>query len=126
MGLPEGSIVMPNLWAMSCDMDEYAPDPDTFKPERFLEGKPRDPFLYAFEFGRRVCPGRNMVVNLIFIAISAMPQVFSIGKMLDEDGTEIEIEPHFENALAVHLSPFSASFKPRFEDAEKLVNVELE
>jgi len=125
MDLPEGSIVMPNIWAMSHDMDEYAPDPDTFRPERFLEGKPRDPFLYAFGFGRRVCPGRYMAMNSLFLAISAMLQVFSIGKMLDEDGTEIEIEPRFENTLAVRLSPFPASFKPRFKGAEELINVEF-
>lgn len=70
MYLPEGSIVSPNIWyltiaafcyissqtlsrAMSRDEKDYAPDPDVFRPERYLEAELRDPSLYVFGFGRR-------------------------------------------------------------------------
>jgi len=124
MFLPKGSIVMGNAWAMSRDMSEYAPDPEVFRPERFLEGKPKDPFLYAFGFGRRICPGRYMVMNTVSIAITAILHVFSIKKKLDEDGKEIPFEPHWVNSIALHLKPFPASFELRFEGADKLIHVE--
>ena len=49
-------FVHPVHRAMSRDPDEY-PDPNTFKPERFLPGPgkriPRHPEEIAFGFGRR-------------------------------------------------------------------------
>ena len=41
------------LRAMSRDMANYGPDPDVFRPERFLQNQIRDPFFYVFGFGRR-------------------------------------------------------------------------
>ena len=38
---------------MSRDMRDYAPDPEAFRPERFIEAKVRDPIEYVFGFGRR-------------------------------------------------------------------------
>ena len=38
---------------MSRDMRDYAPDPDSFRPERFIESNVRDPFEFVFGFGRR-------------------------------------------------------------------------
>jgi len=124
MDIPKGSIVMSNAWAMSRDWDEYAPDPDSFRPERFVGTKARDPFFYVFGFGRRICPGRYMVMNTLFLAISSILQVFTIGKKLDENGNETSFEPHWENALAVHLTLFPESFMLRFEGAERLINVD--
>jgi len=115
MYLPEGSIVSANVWAMSRDERDYAPDPEIFRPDRYLEANPRDPSLYVFGFGRRICPGRYMANNTLFIAISAVLQLFSMTK-------EVPFEPRWENAMAVHLAPFPASFKLRYEGAEKLIN----
>lgn len=41
------------LRAMSRNKKEYGLDADKFRPERFLEGNPRDPADYVFGFGRR-------------------------------------------------------------------------
>ena len=58
--LPEGTVILPNQWLMLHDPTLY-PDPDEFKPERFLptdeNGNPKkvqmDPRKIAFGFGRR-------------------------------------------------------------------------
>jgi len=115
MYLPKGSIVSPNIWAMSRDERDYAPDPEVFRPERYLEANLRDPSQYVFGFGRRICPGRYLANNTLFIAISAILQLFSVAK-------EIPFEPHWENGLAMHLDPFPASFELRYEGAEKLID----
>jgi len=125
MHIPGGSIVFPNAWGMSRDMANYGPDPEAFRPERFLKSQIQDPFSYIFGFGRRICPGRYMAINTLFIAISAVLQVFTLSKPLNEDGTEKSVEPKWLNGLVTHLESFPASFKLRFEGADKLFNSEV-
>jgi len=124
MDLLKGSTVIPNVWAMSRDMENYGPDPETFRPERFLEAKRRDPFLYVFGFGRRICPGRYMARNSLFITFSAILQVFSMSKVVNEDGTEKQFEPRWLHGSITMLASFPAAFKLRFEGAEKLIDAD--
>ena len=60
------------------------PDPDAFKPERFLnaDGSVRDdPVLTsAFGFGKRICPGRHFVDATLFIVVASLFSTFNIGK----------------------------------------------
>ena len=72
------------------------PDPEEFKPERFLneDGSIRDdPALsLAFGVGKRICPGRHFVDATIFIVASSILSVFNITKATDENGHEIPID----------------------------------
>jgi cytochrome P450 len=58
------------------------PEPDLFKPERFLspDGTLReDPALTSvFGFGKRICPGRHFADASIFIFIATLLSVFNI------------------------------------------------
>jgi len=121
MWIPKGSAVFPNVWAMSRDEDDYGPDADVFRPERFLEADRRDPASFVFGFGRRICPGRYVAQNSIFIFISYVLQMFNIIPAVDENGVEKPINPRWITGLAVHLESFPASFELRFEGAEKLI-----
>jgi cytochrome P450 len=60
------------------------PEPDAFKPERFINpnGNLReDPVLSSgFGFGRRICPGRHLAEATLFIAIASLLSVFNIKK----------------------------------------------
>jgi cytochrome P450 len=75
---------------------EVYPDPEEFKPERFLneDGSVRDdPILsFAFGFGKRICPGRHFVDATIFIVISSVLSVFNVTKARDENGHEIPVK----------------------------------
>jgi cytochrome P450 len=75
---------------------EIYPDPEEFKPERFLneDGSFRnDPTLsLAFGFGKRICPGRHFVDDTIFIVASSVLSVFNVTKAKDENGHEIPVE----------------------------------
>ena len=74
---------------------EIYPDPEEFKPERFLneDGSVRDdPRLsLAFGIGKRVCPGRHFVDATIFIVTSSVLSVFNVTKAKDENDNEIPV-----------------------------------
>jgi cytochrome P450 len=60
------------------------PEPDTFKPERFLnpDGSLRDDpvLLSVFGFGKRICPGRHFVEATLFIVVVSLFSAFNIEK----------------------------------------------
>jgi cytochrome P450 len=75
---------------------EIYPDPEEFKPERFLDedGSVRDdPTLsLVFGIGKRICPGRHLVDATIFIVASSVLSVFSVMKAKDENGHGIPVK----------------------------------
>jgi cytochrome P450 len=75
---------------------EIYPDPEEFKPERFLneDGSVRDdPTLsFAFGIGKRICPGRHFVDATTFIVTSSILSVFYVTKAKDENGHEIPVK----------------------------------
>jgi cytochrome P450 len=58
------------------------PEPDIFKPEQFLnaDGSLRDDpnLVSAFEFGKRICPGRYFVDATLFIVVASLFSTFNI------------------------------------------------
>ena len=74
---------------------EMYPDPEEFKPERFLDedGSVRDdPALsLAFGIGKRICPGRHFVDATIFMVASSVLSIFNVTKAKDENGNEIAV-----------------------------------
>ncbi|KAH9957215.1 cytochrome P450 [Russula dissimulans] len=81
--IPKGAVIIGNVWAILHDPAVY-PEPDSFKPERFLnpDGSLRDdPVLTsAFGFGKRICPGRHFVDDTFFIVVASLLSVFNIEK----------------------------------------------
>lgn len=121
--IPKGIIVLMNAWAMTQNEKRY-PDPRTFKPDRFLtpDGKLVDGItLPQFGFGRRICPGRHLASQSLWIVIVSMLATLRIGKAKDEMGLEIDVEPEFATGLSPRLKPFLCSIVPRSEQAEGLI-----
>lgn len=54
--IPTGSILMVSIYLVHSDPDTY-PEPDEFRPERFLEGTPKDAAWIPFGGGVRRCLG---------------------------------------------------------------------
>jgi hypothetical protein len=96
----------------------------TFEPERFLatEGHDpeADPHKFSFGFGRRICPGRVLADQALFLNISQTLAVFSIGKRII-DGKEISPKMKFTAGVISHPKPFEASIKPRSSHHEALI-----
>jgi len=76
---------------------ELYPDPEEFKPERFLDKDGNfkdDPKLsLAFGVGKRICPGRHFVDATHFITASSVLSVFNVMKAKDENGHDIPVKP---------------------------------
>lgn len=80
------------------------PEPFKFNPDRFLkDGKMtdyvRDPSTIAFGFGRRVCPGRFLVKETLWIAIASILATMDISKAVGEDGVTIEPNGEIQEGL---------------------------
>ncbi|KAJ7453443.1 cytochrome P450 [Mycena latifolia] len=122
--LPAGSMVIGNTWAILHDEAMY-PDPNAFKPERFLiDGKPnpavRDPDA-AFGFGRRICPGRHLATSSVWITIVSILATFDIQKAVDDMGNVIEPTGEYTSAAVSAPLPFKCSITPRSEAAVALI-----
>lgn len=122
--IPPGSTVIPNVWAILHDPVSY-PDPSTFKPERFLKEddkhSPPHPANYAFGFGRRICPGRYLAINSVWIVIASILSVFSITKAVDDNGNEITPLVDSTDGTVTHPVPFKCTIKPRSSDAVEVI-----
>ena len=89
------SVYLRRFRAILHDPEMY-PDPEEFKPERFLDedGSVRDdPTLsLVFGIGKRICPGRHFADATIFIVTSSVLSVFNVTKAKDENGDEISVK----------------------------------
>ncbi|KIM79189.1 hypothetical protein PILCRDRAFT_823775 [Piloderma croceum F 1598] len=96
--IPAGTLVIPNLWFIAFDSTDH---PEDFTPERYLTPgePPQDPRSYCFGFGRRICPGKQLADNSLFITIASILSVFAISKEIDELGNEIPVHPSFGGGL---------------------------
>ncbi|KAJ4267248.1 hypothetical protein NW762_003351 [Fusarium torreyae] len=118
--IPKGSLVFGNIWHFTHDPEVYS-DPMQFKPERFLPvdgNQPEtDPHHYAFGFGRRICPGKILADNTVFLNIAQTIAVFSISK----DESEAEAELKFTPGIVCRPEPFKVIIKPRSDHHEQLI-----
>ncbi|KAF8592281.1 cytochrome P450 [Ramaria rubella] len=118
--IPKGTIVVGNAWAMLHDEKMYGHNTDRFDPERFLRPGAKAP-MAAFGFGRRICPGRYLADNTVFIAASFILKVFNISRAKDAFGAEIPINVSFTSGAISRPTPFPCSITIRSDSAESLL-----
>lgn len=120
MHIPKGSLVFGNIWAICRDPTMY-PNPESFNPERFLvdpststkDDKRKDPRSYVFGFGRRRCPGANLVDSSVWLLIVCMLATLDIARPKGEDGEEVVEDVRFENSVFRIPTPFKSDLRPR-------------
>ncbi|EIW56884.1 cytochrome P450 [Trametes versicolor FP-101664 SS1] len=122
--IPEGSMVMPNIWAMSRDEDAY-PEPEEFHPERHLN-KVRDgsnplPSGYVFGFGRRVCPGQAFADATLWIAMAGIMASFDVRPPLNAEGVEVCPPAAFRPGFTRQPEKYTCRIIPRSGKMAKLV-----
>ncbi|XP_038056997.1 cytochrome P450 2J6-like isoform X2 [Patiria miniata] len=100
--IPKGSVIMPNMWALSTDSKLWQ-DPETFRPERFLDETGRNVVKQEehipFSIGRRMCIGEQLAKMELFIFLTHLFHQFTIKK---PDGSP---PISFKGVMGVTLSP---------------------
>ncbi|KAK2460238.1 hypothetical protein APHAL10511_007627 [Amanita phalloides] len=121
--IPKGTLVLPNLWAISRDETMYE-NPGVFNPDRFLNPDGtlnEDRTDVAYGYGRRICPGRFMANDVLWMMMATVLSTYNISKAKDENGIEIDINPEFSSGLTSFPCPFKCSIVPRSSEAQELV-----
>ena len=115
--IPKGAIVLGNLWSIYMDDAVYR-NPEKFEPERWLQNP--DLPQHHWGFGRRICPGRHIAMNSLFIAMARMLWAFDF-EHISVDGVsqvdDMAMTPDFSSKP----KPFDVRFRPRNELIRRLV-----
>jgi len=124
--IKKGTMIMVNMWAILHDENVF-PDHEAFRPERWMDGTilekyDVDPFDVAFGFGRRVCPGKYLAIDVMFTAVASLLAVFNITKAKDSDGNEIVPKEEYSNRAIIAPFPFPCVVTTRSKAAEQLVD----
>lgn len=124
MYIPKGAMVIANIRSLTWDERRFH-DARSFKPERFLP-KPEGagevlPPSFAFGWGRRICPGRYLADDVVWIAVARILATLDIRKPKAADGSIIEPRIEFEAALTSHPKPFPCEIRPRSDKAAELI-----
>ncbi|KAF8314211.1 cytochrome P450 [Clavulina sp. PMI_390] len=122
--IPQDVIVVQNSWAISRDERMY-PDANCFDPDRWLvPDPPKDPRLWYFGIGRRVCPGVGYAEILYGTLFMTLLATVDIIHAYDKDGKEIFVDPSAPTTGRFACIPeaFSYSLRPRSDSAASLLS----
>ncbi|CAL5383803.1 unnamed protein product [Camellia sinensis] len=102
--VPRGTTLLVNASGLHRDPKVWE-EPDKFKPERF-EGE-REGFKFVpFGIGRRACPGANMGVRAISLALGSLIQCFELEEVREKKSLIIDSKPPLKaEALKVVCIP---------------------
>ncbi|OCH86922.1 cytochrome P450 [Obba rivulosa] len=115
--IPKQTIIIPNVWAIAYEANpKYKPE--AFIPERYLDPDQDipDPATWAFGFGRRICPGRDLAGNSLFIIMATILAVFDIAP--PENGIVVQ---EFRVGIGRIPKPFQCRIIARSKDKANLV-----
>jgi len=101
MFIPKGTICVPNAWHCNHDRSVFGEDADDFRPERHLgeEGELLSGRLKAdqgghvtFGFGRRICVGKELALDSLFITTARILWAAKLERKKDENGMDIPLD----------------------------------
>ncbi|KAJ3724070.1 cytochrome P450 [Lentinula raphanica] len=130
--LPKGTICFPNIWSMHHDTELYGDDAEHFNPSRFPNAdggvdssikNTKDEGHFSFGFGKRICVGRHVANNSLFIHIAYMLWAFNITAELDADRKPKLPDPlRSIEGLIIRPQPFGCQFTARNADVAELIS----
>jgi hypothetical protein len=101
MFIPKGSIIISNIWDLNHDPKIYGDDAAHFNPARFLDTngevmslapESKEEGHVTYGFGRRVCVGKHVANNSLFIDFALMLWACNIKPGKDTNGNVIPID----------------------------------
>ena len=101
MYIPKGTICIPNVWHCNHDRAVFGEDAEEFRPERHLDkhGEPLPGPLetnqeghVGFGFGRRICVGKHMAYDSLFIDTVRILWAAKLERAQDKNGKEVSLD----------------------------------
>ncbi|KAK1773359.1 cytochrome P450 [Copromyces sp. CBS 386.78] len=125
--IPKGTRILPLDWCFLRNPVKY-PDPDNFRPERWLEpGWPtyQEPLTQyptikgftSFGWGQRQCLGMSLTQDELIVGCGALAWLFNLRHKRDPvTGRELPVPLDKSNSLLIiKPDPFRMAFEPRSE-----------
>ncbi|KAF8490143.1 cytochrome P450 [Russula emetica] len=128
MFIPKGATCMANIWHCNHDRAIFGDDADDFRPERHLDAKgeevlpgPRETNgegHVTFGFGRRICVGKYLANDSLFINTATILWAAKLVCARDENGKEVPPDPNafVDNGITTHPAPHGCMITPRFPE----------
>ncbi|KIJ54068.1 hypothetical protein M422DRAFT_241327 [Sphaerobolus stellatus SS14] len=114
--IPKGTIVIGDGWEIMRDETLYGPNAEDFNPDRFFKAGVTYPSA-QWGYGRRMCPGRHLASNTLFLAAATILKLFDVVPAKDEQGNDIPISGEYAMGGFIAPKPFQCEFKPRSDFA---------
>ena len=101
MYIPKGTICISNVWHCNRDREIFGEDADEFRPERHLDEKgelfpgpveTNQAGHAAFGFGRRICVGKDLAHESLFMNTARILWATELERTRDEDGLEAPLD----------------------------------
>ncbi|KAK0200672.1 cytochrome P450 [Desarmillaria ectypa] len=110
--LPGSAVVLPNIWNILHDPSLYRDSMD-FVPERFLGPNPEpDPREHVYGYGRRICPGRYLAEDNLWLGMANMLAIFQFKMAVDADGHPISPVIEFTSGVMNRPRDFQCLIEP--------------
>jgi cytochrome P450 len=123
--IPANSVVIANHWSIAREESMFGPaDVEAFVPERWLDaGKSprRDLPTVGFGYGRRICPGRHVARNSLWIAVARLLWAFDVKPEMTAEGETVAVDTKGTDGLVTKPLPFKACFSPRGDWVREVV-----
>ncbi|KAH9042035.1 cytochrome P450 [Lactarius pseudohatsudake] len=137
MFIPKGTICIANVWHLNRDPDIYGEDAEHFNPARHLDSKgeiapgppdTKEESHVTFGFGRRLCVGRHVANNSLFIDMAILLWALKFERKKDATGKllPLDVDGFVEDGLVVRPVPYECDTTPRFPEAPSLLANEIE
>ena len=95
--IPKNTMIFPNLHRITRN-PEIFPDPDQFKPERFLNADGtkfvKNDHNIVFSIGKRDCLGKSLALIEFFLFFASLMQNYKFKSVIDEKS--LDLEPHVQ------------------------------
>jgi cytochrome P450 len=101
MFIPKGTVCISNIWHCNHDRAVFGEDADAFRPERHLDeqgellsgpAETNQAGHVSFGFGRRICVGKELAADSLFIDITYMLWALNFERARDENGKEVPLD----------------------------------
>ncbi|KAJ3709659.1 cytochrome P450 [Lentinula raphanica] len=129
--IPKDTVCFVNNWSLHRDKELYGDDAEHFNPGRFLDidgnvdsliAGSKDEGHFSYGFGKRICVGRHVANNSLFIHIASLLWAFNIAAEVGRDGRlNFPDSLQCKEGLIVRPAPFRCKINARRMDIAAIV-----